>query len=185
MSSHHYRYRPSGFHFFFNFFRASVAFCRASWALRSSASWASKSFSILSTLTAANFRSDLFVLSRNSCLVVVKFSCVSRKAEAAASTHSAFFSTVFFDVWNFLSMSVEHFEAISFLTSSIWSFKMSVFLSDQATWIAPWSPQAWMFLERCSCRVLLLYHSRIVGMTFSYLCIRRPLAYYTSWPFGL
>ena len=139
MSSHHYRYRPAGFQLPVDtiFFGASVAFRRASWALRSSASWASKSFSILSTLTAANFSSDLFVLSRNSCLAVVKFSCVSRKAEAAASTRSAFFSTVFFDVWNFFSMSVEHFEAISLITSSIWSFKMSVFVSDQATLIAP------------------------------------------------
>ena len=141
MLSHHYRYWRVGLQLpvVTNFFGASVAFRRASWALRSSASWASTSFSInLSTLTAANFRSDLFVLSRNSCLAVVKFSCVSHKAETAASTRSVFFSTVFFDVWNFFSMSVEHFEAISSLTSSIWSFKMSVFLSDQATLIAPW-----------------------------------------------
>ena len=152
------------------FFLAFNAFLRVSWAPQSSTIWKSKLFSISSALAASSFHADLFVLSRNFCLLIVKFSLFFFTVEMAAST------LVFYDIWIFLSTSSVHRVGISMLISSIFSCKISVSLATMQRWSHLESLQAWRFLERCYCRVPLPCHSKTVGMTFAYLCFHGLLA---------
>ena len=135
-------------------------------------------FSSWSTLTDAARRSDLLLLSKYSCLALVRSRWRSCRDVKAVSMHSRFFFKVFPDSWNLLRTSTGHLSFISWLTFSISSFKYSVFLIVHATLIAPWiSPGLNVFraLLLQSSSALVLQNSLYIFYIACYLPLRDPL----------